>query len=61
MDMWSDVSIKEKILSEYTFYREIRGLFSTEAASSFTPDEDDPVSWWSNFGCEAPGLQSFAM
>ena len=61
MDTWTDVSTKKKILSQYTFYREKRGLFSTDAASSFNPDEDDPVSWWSNFGCEVPELQSFAM
>ena len=35
--------------------------FSTDAASSFSQDFDDPVSWWSNFGCEVPELQSFAM
>ena len=52
---------KRKILSQYTFYREKRGLFSTDAASSFSQDFDDPVSWWSNFGCEVPELQSFAM
>ena len=56
-----DGATKKKILSQYTFYREKRGLFSTDAASSFSQDFDDPVSWWSNFGCEVPELQSFAM
>ena len=61
MDTWCDGATKKKILSQYTFYREKRGLFSTDAASSFSQDFDDPVSWWSNFGCEVPELQSFAI
>ena len=61
MDTWFDGATKKKILSQYTFYREKRSLFSTDAASSFSQDIDDPVSWWSNFGCEVPELQSFAM
>ena len=31
------------------------------AALSFSQEFDDPVSWWSNFGCEVPELQSFAI
>ncbi|XP_063683453.1 cytochrome P450 4F4-like [Bolinopsis microptera] len=61
MDTWCDGATKKKILSQNTFYREKRGLFSTDAASSFSQDSDDPISWWSNFGCEVPELQSFAM
>ena len=61
MDKWCDGTTKKKILLQYTFYREKRGLFSTDTASSFSQDFDDPVSWWSNFGCEVPELQSFAM
>ena len=34
MDTWCDGATKKKILSQYTFYREERGLFSTDAASS---------------------------
>ena len=52
---------ERKIRPQYKFYREKRGLFSTDAASSFSQDFDDPVSWWSNFGCEVPELKSFAM
>ena len=61
MDTWYDGATKRKILSQYTFYQEKRGSFSTDAASSFSQDFDDPVSWWSNFGCEVPGLQNFVM
>ena len=61
MDTWCDGATKKKILSQYPFYREKRGLFSTDAASSFSQDFDDPVSWWSNFGCEVPELQNFTM
>ena len=61
MDTWCDGATKKKILSRYTFYREKRSLFSTDAASSLSQDFDDPVYWWSNFGCEVPELQSFAM
>jgi len=61
MDTWCDGATKKKILSQYTFYREKRGLFSTDTALSFSQDFDDPVSWWSNFGCEVPELQNFTM
>ena len=59
MDTYCDGATKKKILSQFTFYREKRYLFFTDAA--FSQDFDDPVSWWSNFGCEVPELQSLAM
>jgi len=33
MDTWCDGATKKKILSQYTFYREKRGLFSTMTLS----------------------------
>ena len=52
---------KRKILSQYTFYREKRGLFSTSLPQVLAKILTIAVSWWSNFGCEVPELQSFAM
>ena len=49
------------MLSQFRFYRERRGLFNSDVALGFDVNKDDPIAWWSNFGCEVPELQALAI
>ena len=61
IDRWCDFETKKSILSQYSKYREKRGLFCSDLALVvFNIKDDDPIAWWSNLGCEVPELQAFA-
>ena len=47
--------------AQFIVYRERRGIFSRDVALGFDVSTDDPIAWWSNFGCEVPQLQAFAI
>ena len=59
IDRWCDFETKKSILSQYSKYREKRGLFCSDLALVVF-NIKDPIAWWSNLGCEVPELQAFA-
>jgi hypothetical protein len=61
LDRWCDLPTKKSILAQFIVYRERRGIFSRDVALGFDVSTDDPIAWWSNFGCEVPQLQAFAI
>ena len=58
LDMWVEPDTKILILRQYVEYKQGRGMFNRAETSSMT---NDPIAFWSCFGCGTPELQSLAI